>query len=32
MRGGMGRAIDSSYAEYTLVREENVIPFSSDLP
>lgn len=32
MMGGMGRAIDGSYAEYTLVREENVIPFSSDLP
>ena len=32
MMGGMGRSIDGSYAEYTLVREENVIPFSSDLP
>ena len=32
MMGGMGRSIDGSYAEYTLVREENVIPFTSDLP
>ena len=32
MMGGMGRAVDGSYAEYTLVREENIIPFSSDLP
>lgn len=32
MMGGMGRAVDGSYAEYTLVREENVIPFSSDVP
>ncbi|MGO4680222.1 zinc-binding dehydrogenase [Microbacterium sp. 2MCAF23] len=32
MMGGMGRAIDGSYAEYTLVRDENVIPFTSDLP
>ena len=32
MMGGMGRGIDGSYAEYTLVREEHVIPFSSDLP
>ena len=32
MMGGMGRAIDGSYAEYTLVREEDIIPFSSDLP
>lgn len=32
MMGGMGREIDGSYAEYTLVREGNVIAFSSDLP
>jgi hypothetical protein len=32
MMGGMGRAIDGSYAEYVLVREENVIPSTSDLP
>ena len=30
MMGGMGRAIDGSYAEYVLVREENVIPSSSE--
>jgi NADPH2:quinone reductase len=32
MMGGMGRSIDGSYAEYTVVREEHVIPFTSDLP
>lgn len=32
MMGGMGRSIDGSYAEYTLVREEHIIPFASDLP
>jgi NADPH:quinone reductase-like Zn-dependent oxidoreductase len=32
MMGGMGRSIDGSYAEYTLVHEEHIIPFSSDLP
>lgn len=31
MMGGMGRAIDGSYAEYMLVKEENLIPFESDL-
>ena len=31
MMGGLGREIDGSYAEYTLAREENVIPFESDL-
>lgn len=31
MMGGMGRQIDGSYAEYTLVREKNIIPFDSDL-
>lgn len=31
MMGDMGRQIDGSYAEYTLVREKNIIPFDSDL-
>ncbi|WP_040529409.1 zinc-binding dehydrogenase [Lactobacillus ultunensis] len=31
MMGGMGRSIDGSYAEYTLVKEKNLIPFDSDL-
>ncbi|KRK90266.1 alcohol dehydrogenase catalytic domain-containing protein [Companilactobacillus futsaii] len=31
MMGGMGRAIDGGYAEYVMVKEENVIPFESDL-
>lgn len=33
MMGGMGRgrAIDGSYTEYMLVKEENLIPFESDL-
>ncbi|WP_076461536.1 zinc-binding dehydrogenase [Limosilactobacillus caccae] len=31
MMGGMGRAIDGSYAEYMLIKEENLIPFDSDL-
>lgn len=31
MMGGMGRAIDGSYAEYMLVQEKNLIPFASDL-
>ena len=29
--GGMGRAIDGSYAEYMLIKEKNLIPFDSDL-
>ena len=32
MMGGMGRSFDGSYAEYTLVPETQVIPFTSDLP
>ncbi|MCD7117878.1 zinc-binding dehydrogenase [Limosilactobacillus albertensis] len=32
MMGGMGRAIDGSYAEYMMVKEENVIPLQTDLP
>jgi NADPH:quinone reductase len=32
MMGGMGRSIDGSYADFVLVREENVIPFASSLP
>lgn len=31
MMGGMGRSIDGSYAEYALIKEENLIPFESDL-
>ncbi|MEN2348496.1 zinc-binding dehydrogenase [Lactobacillus helveticus] len=31
MMGGMGRSLDGSYAKYTLVKEENIIPFESDL-
>lgn len=31
MMGGMGRAFDGSYADYTLVPETQVIPFTSDL-
>lgn len=30
--GGLGRDFDGGYAEYTLVPEEIVIPFKSDLP
>ena len=30
--GGMGRQFDGSYAEYTLVPKEIVIPFVSNLP
>lgn len=30
--GGLGRAFDGSYAEFTLVPEEIVRPFTSDLP
>lgn len=32
MMGGLGRSIDGSYAEYTLVAAANVIPFDTDLP
>lgn len=31
MMGGMGQAIDGSYAEYMLIKESNLIPFDSDL-
>ncbi|AVK62526.1 NADPH:quinone reductase [Lactobacillus sp. CBA3605] len=31
MMGGLGRAIDGSYADYTLVKEENVIPITTSL-
>jgi NADPH:quinone reductase len=31
MMGGIGRSLDGSYAKYTLVKEENIIPFESDL-
>ena len=30
--GGLGRKFDGSYAEYTLVPDELVIPFESELP
>ena len=32
LTGGMGRAFDGGYAEYTVVPRESVIPFRSDLP
>lgn len=32
MMGGLGRSIDGSYAEYTVVDAAHVIPFDSDLP
>lgn len=32
LMGGMGRQLDGGYAEYTVVRRENVVPFDSDLP
>jgi NADPH:quinone reductase len=32
MMGGMGRAFDGGYAEYTLVPRAQVVPFRSDLP
>ncbi|MFI6169698.1 zinc-binding dehydrogenase [Nocardia sp. NPDC051052] len=32
MMGGMGRAFDGSYAEYTLVPQDQLIPFDTDLP
>jgi len=32
MMGGMGRAFDGGYAEYTVVPRSQVIPFRSDLP
>lgn len=31
MMGGLGRDIDGSYAEYTLVDAANVVPFDTDL-
>ena len=32
LMGGMGRAFDGGYAEYTVVPRESVVPFQSDLP
>ena len=32
MMGGLGRSIDGSYAEYTVVDSVNVIPFETSLP
>jgi hypothetical protein len=32
MMGGMGRVMDSGYAEYTVVPRECVIPIETDLP
>lgn len=32
MMGGLGRSIDGSYAEYTVVDAANTIPFTTDLP
>ncbi|WP_173080491.1 alcohol dehydrogenase catalytic domain-containing protein [Phytohabitans rumicis] len=32
LMGGMGRAYDGGYAEYTVVPRSSVIPFHSDLP
>lgn len=32
MMGGMGRAFDGGYAEYTVVPRSQVIPFRSELP
>jgi NADPH2:quinone reductase len=32
MMGGMGRAYDGGYAEYTMVPRSQVVPFRSDLP
>ncbi|WAP50597.1 zinc-binding dehydrogenase [Arthrobacter sp. ATA002] len=32
MMGGLGRSIDGSYAEYTVVDAANVIPFETSLP
>jgi NADPH:quinone reductase len=32
MMGGMGRAFDGGYAEYTVVPRGQVVPFRSDLP
>ena len=32
MMGGMGRAFDGGYAEYTLVPRAQVVPFRSELP
>ncbi|MDG4969515.1 zinc-binding dehydrogenase [Lactococcus lactis] len=32
MMEGLGRSVDGSYAEYMLVKEDNLIPFKSSLP
>ncbi len=32
LMGGMGRAFDGGYAEYTVVPRDSVVPFRSDLP
>jgi NADPH2:quinone reductase len=32
LMGGMGRAYDGGYAEYTVVPRDSVVPFYSDLP
>lgn len=32
LMGGLGRQIDGGYAEYTVVRREDVVPFDSALP
>jgi NADPH2:quinone reductase len=32
LMGGMGRAFDGGYAEYTVVPRRSVVPFHSDLP
>ncbi|MGH3723653.1 MAG: zinc-binding alcohol dehydrogenase family protein [Mycobacterium sp.] len=32
LMGGLGRTVNGSYAEFTRVRVENVVPFESDLP
>jgi NADPH:quinone reductase-like Zn-dependent oxidoreductase len=32
LMGGMGRAYDGGYAEYTVVPRSQVVPFKSDLP
>jgi NADPH:quinone reductase-like Zn-dependent oxidoreductase len=32
MMGGLGRSIDGTYAEYTVVDAANAIPFETDLP
>jgi NADPH:quinone reductase len=32
LMGGMGRAFDGGYAEYTVVPRQSIVPFQSDLP